>query len=158
MSLVIDDLTLHRAWVETIARWHFEEWGLLTGSQSREKYRASLESDLRTNGIPSTLVAYSGEEILGSVSLVLCDMNIRTELSPWLAQLFVVPNRRNRGVGSRLVESAVGRAQALGVQRLYLYTSGSLPIFYQRLGWAVRECVDYLGKERTVMQIDPTRE
>jgi GNAT superfamily N-acetyltransferase len=158
MSLIIEDLTLHRCWMETIARLHFQEWGLLTGSESREKYRASLESNLLTNAIPSALVAYSGDELLGSVSLVLCDMNIRTELSPWLAQLFVVPNRRSRGIGSRLVGSAVRRAQALGFERLYLYTSGKLPIFYQSLGWSVRECVDYLGKQRTVMQIDTSGE
>jgi len=144
--------------METIARWHFEQWGPLTGSESKEKYQAALESGLLTNAIPSALVAYSGDELLGTVSLVPCDMNIRTELSPWLAQLFVLSNRRSRGIGSRLVASAVRRADALGFERLYLYTSGTLPIFYQRLGWTVRECVDYLGKERTVMQIDLTRD
>jgi predicted N-acetyltransferase YhbS len=154
MSLVVEDLTLHPGWIGTIARWHFDEWGPLTGSESSEKYRASLECGLLTNAIPSALVAYSGDNLLGSVSLIACDMNIRTELSPWLAQLFVMPNQRSRGIGSLLVRSAVDRAQTLGFGRFYLYTSGNLPLFYQRLGWTVRERVDYLGKERTVMQIE----
>jgi len=36
---------------------------------------------------------------------------------------------------------------------LYLYTSGTLPSFYERIGWIRRENVYYKDKDRTVMEM-----
>jgi GNAT superfamily N-acetyltransferase len=72
-------------------------------------------------------------------------MTIRAALTPWLAQLFVTPAYRKGGIGGALVEAAVAHVRELGYDQLYLYTSGELPRFYQRLGWDIREMVPYRG-------------
>jgi hypothetical protein len=41
-----------------------------------------------------------------------------------------------------------------GTRRVYLYTSGTLPEYYTRLGWQLVERLQYLGRERTVMDYD----
>jgi predicted N-acetyltransferase YhbS len=74
-------------------------------------------------------------QLLGSANLVACDLPPRPELTPWLAQLFVEPNRRRHGVGAALVRAALERARQCGYRRFYLYTSGTLPQYYRRRGW-----------------------
>jgi hypothetical protein len=57
-------------------------------------------------------------------------------------------------IGAALVRAAAARTKSLGFRRLYLYTSGDLPRYYERLGWVIDERVEYLGKERTLMHYD----
>jgi predicted N-acetyltransferase YhbS len=80
-------------------------------------------------------------------------MDVRSELKPWLAQLYVDSREKGRGIGSALVHAAVERTRKLGFGCLYLYTSGTLPSFYERIGWIRRENVYYKDKDRTVMEM-----
>ena len=150
--MIIEDLGAHRECINTIARWHFDQWGPLTGADSLDQYVRMLEQSAGSDSVPCVLVALAGAEPLGSASLVRCDMAIRPELTPWLAQLFVTPASRGRGVGAALVNAVARRAERCGFKRLYLYTSGELPRYYERLGWVARERVTYLGRERVVME------
>ena len=152
--MIIEEIGSHRDWITTIARWHFDQWGRLTGSDTLAEYVRMLQQSAGSGSVPTVLVASDGTELLGSASLLRCDMTIRADLTPWLAQLFVTPAHRRGGVGAALVKAVAQQAKRLGFERLYLYTSGDLPRYYERLGWVVRERVAYLGKERTVMEFD----
>ncbi len=154
--MVIEKLTLHSDWITTIARWHFDQWGPLTGSNTIEEYTSFLDDATKCTTVPSVLVASLDGEPMGSATLLRCDMEIRNNLTPWLGQLFVAPRHRKRGIGTALVRAVAAEARRIGYDRLYLYTSGELPQFYDRLGWSVRERVYYLGKERAVMHYDLT--
>jgi predicted N-acetyltransferase YhbS len=149
--MLITDLGEHPSWIPTLARWHFEYWGPLTGAASLDAYVAALTSAAQNRTVPSVLVAVTEGELLGSANLVGCDLPARVALTPWLAQLFVEPTRRREGVGAALVRAVLRRAQECGHQRIYLYTSGTLPKYYIRLGWRLVERLQYLGRERTVM-------
>ncbi len=115
-------------------------------------YQVLLSRNASAGSLPLTLIAVNRDRLLGSVNLVDCDMDIRPGLKPWLAQLYVDPGERGRGVGASLVHAAVERSRKLGFTRLYLYTSGTLPSFYERAGWRKREAVHYKSKDRTVME------
>ena len=52
----------------------------------------------------------------------------RRDRSPWLAGVFVVPERRGGGIGVALVRRATAEAARFGVERL----QG----FYRNLGWS----------------------
>jgi len=104
--------------------------------------------------VPSVLVAVLKGELLGSANLVASDLPPRPELTPWLAQLFVAPTRRRAGVGAALACAILERARQCGHPRVYLYTSGTLPQYYSRLGWRVVERLASLERERTVMVYD----
>lgn len=63
---------------------------------------------------------------------------------------------QRRGIGAMLVHAVVEEAGKQRVSALYLYTTGKENEgFYARLGWSVRERVDYLGKQRVIMEIAP---
>jgi GNAT superfamily N-acetyltransferase len=152
--MLIENLQLHRECIPVIARWHFEPWGPLTGAKTLHSYTRLLEAAAKSSGIPSVLVALLDDVLVGSVSLVASDMSIRPALTPWLAQLFVAPEHRRKGIGMALVRAASDRIRSFGFRWLYLYTSGGLAQYYEKLGWKIEERVEYLGDERTVMRHD----
>ena len=149
--MVIGDLGDHLAWVPVLARWHYDQWGPLTGASSFDDYVVLLTEAAASRTVPSVLVASDEGELLGSANLVARDLPSRPELTPWLAQPFVQPTRRRLGVGAALVRAVIERARQCCHPQVYLYTSGTLPHYYGRLGWRSLERLHYLGHERTVM-------
>lgn len=150
--LLIAPLAPGSPWITEIARLQFAHWGALTTQPSEEAYAAFLGEAAASPDLPRTFVARRGETLLGSVNVVRNDMTIRPNLTPWLGQLFVLPEARGTSVGERLCAAAAGHAAALGYASLYLFTSGTLPSYYRERGWSDVEEVEYLGRDRTVMR------
>ncbi len=151
----IEYLGDNAALITTLAQWHYEEWRYLNPNTPIERYIARLQSHLGRKRIPTTFVALSGGILMGSSSLVAYDMDIRMDLSPWLASLYVTPLYRRRGVGSALVHRVIKEADALGVETLYLFTPDREG-FYIRLGWSTVERVEYRGYEVVIMALEIT--
>ena len=152
----IESAADHLDLIPTIARWHWDEWGHADPHGSLESWTEGLRGRTHRDGIPTTLVALRGDELLGSVTLVAHDMPDRPELAhltPWVAGTFVRPEERGRGVGRALMEAAAATARSLGVSTLYLYTSTARP-FYERLGWRVVAETSYEGEDVAVMSVD----
>jgi GNAT superfamily N-acetyltransferase len=136
---------------KTIADIQFSFWGSLTGYRSAVDYECFLRRAAISSALPAVLIAMRNDDFIGSVNLLENEMPIRPELSPWMGQLFVIDEERDRGVGRILVDAAIAHAATLGYRRLHLFTSGTLPQFYNSLGWKPLETIEYLGKLRTVM-------
>jgi predicted N-acetyltransferase YhbS len=117
-----------------LAGWHHREWAELLPGWSLDQAVAELRSHTGRRQIPTTLVAVAGDQVLGSASLVVADLDGWERLSPWLASVYVLPQWRGRGIGGRLVTRAVEEARGLGVPVLYLWTAGQQG-YYARLGW-----------------------
>src|SRR6188508_2886397 len=120
----IESIALHRDQVATLAAWHHAQWGHLYSHWTYEVAFAELgEQAARGQGLPTTLLALDGEDLLGSVSLVFEDApELQEHGSPWLASLYVKPDARGRGIGASLVRAALERAGEEGVDQLFLFT------------------------------------
>jgi GNAT superfamily N-acetyltransferase len=150
----IEYLADHPSLVPVLADWHHRQWSHFRPGETVAERAARLQESARRDRCPLTLVALAGGELLGSASLLPHDMEIRRDLTPWLADLYVAPVHRHRGLGSALVQRAVQEAARLGFETLYLFTtSRENESLYAALGWSVRERVQYLGALRVVMQI-----
>jgi predicted N-acetyltransferase YhbS len=151
----IDYLADHMHWAPLLARWHHREWGGLLPDWTAEHALAELQSHSGRTGIPTTLIACDGDELLGSVSLVPEDAPGLADATPWLASLYVAPVHRGRGIGSALVRRAVAEAARLGVARLHLYTPHHED-FYRALGWQPMARLHLGGCAVSVLWIAPT--
>jgi GNAT superfamily N-acetyltransferase len=143
----------HLELVDTIARWHWNEWGHSDPDGSLQSWTEGLRERTNRDSIPTTYVALHDDKPIGSVTLVEHDMSTRLDLSPWVAGVYVKPQHRGRGVGSALVQHAVAEAANMGVKRLYLYTNPARE-FYEKLGW--RHVADdfYEGQPVIIMDIE----
>lgn len=142
--------------IPTLAQWHYEEWASLRPDDSVEARIARLNSSCGHGRVPLTVVAVSDGELLGSASLIEHDMDNRLELYPWLAGVFVMPERRRQGIGAALVRRIVDEAISLHVAKLYLYTVNNRS-FYADLGWSLMEHAVYRGKEVSIMSYSSSR-
>jgi len=146
-------LNEHPEFIPTLAKWHYTEWSYLHAVDSVERRISELEEEAKSDGIPQTFVAVSGDTLLGSASLIPHDMSIRMDLSPWLASVYVPVEQRNRGIGSALVRHVVKEAESLGYRIIYLFTPDR-EAFYVRLGWSLMERTEYHGHHVPIMTID----
>lgn len=155
-AIAIESLTVESGLPATIAAMQFANWGRSTGFDSAADYERFLCEAARAHRLPAVLVARRGEKFLGSVNLLVHEMTTRPQLSPWLAQLFVIAEERGHGIGSLLVRACLARFAELGFSRVHLYTAAatSLPAYYAALGWRTLEETEYLGKPRAVMAFD----
>ena len=54
---------------------------------------------------------------------------VRLDLDPWLASLYVVPQRRRRGHSLDLLRAAIELAAAAGAKRLHVFTESAEKLF-----------------------------
>jgi GNAT superfamily N-acetyltransferase len=122
--------------VFTVGRWLWDttyrrrglpmSWGL-----------SALEGHLGAGTIPATLVVLDRGEPLGALALVAHEPGdiYRAEQSPWMSDLFVVPQARGRGLGSMLLRAGERYARALGFPRVYTRVTGHADWFLAQ-GWS----------------------
>lgn len=145
------DLKEAREHLEPLARWHQDEWSRYNPGETLKGRIERMHTYLAPAFIPSMYLALDGR-LLGSAAVVARDMDIRPDLMPWLASVYVAPEFRGRGIGSRLVNHVVAQARASGVETLYLFTPDQRA-FYERLGWALFEEGRYHGDAVSLMSI-----
>jgi GNAT superfamily N-acetyltransferase len=159
-DIVIDYLANCPELAGELARLSWKEWQEIyhQRKQTLEDSQKNYRERMNTDRLPLTLVAVRAglavncRELVGMVSLKFHDMDTRPDLDPWLGGLLVLPEWRNRGVGTMLMHRATGEARRLDVPRLYLWTHSAEGL-YHKLGWQVVERSHYFGKEAVVMQI-----
>lgn len=151
----IDFLDQHREHVATLAEWHHRQWGHLYDEWTLQVAQAELADHASHRCLPTTLVLVDGDRALGSVSLVLEDApEFCDEGSPWLANLYVLPEARGRGLGARLVKAAVDLAAGQQLAQLFLFTPDHAS-FYERLGWRLIARTSLKGTPVDLMEIAP---
>jgi GNAT superfamily N-acetyltransferase len=133
------------------ARWRANAFSVLQTSFEQEL--RSMELFASDQGRGAVLVAKADGEPIGTCLLVESEVEPNHDVSPWLAGLFVVPERRRKGAGAVLVRAVEDQARQRGFSRLYLYTSDAVG-FYERLGWEVLDRTNWKGFDTALMVRD----
>ena len=152
-NITIDYLANHRELAHDVATFSYAEWHSLY--DQRGQTFADVESIIneraKVGSLPLAFVAFRREQVVGTVSLKVRDLEIRPDLTPWLGGLLVVSNWRHLGIGSLLIERALKEAKILKLRRLYLWTT-SAESLYLKLGWSEVERAEYCGRSIVVME------
>ena len=123
---------------DELAALHAAEWKHLYADWDVQAALAEFLNQKADGSLPATLVLHDEMELVGSVSVVFGDCPARPDLDPWLASLYVVPERRGQGHGLGLVQAAFELAAAAGVRRLHVFTESAEKLF-QRCGFEMLE-------------------
>ncbi|GGW52584.1 GNAT family N-acetyltransferase [Alishewanella tabrizica] len=136
--------------IPEIAKWHFQEWGELFPEKSEADFASDLAATLNDGTVPLSWVLMLDEQVVGTASILLDDMQTNRDLSPWLANIYLAPAARGKGLGKWLVQQVMLQAQQLGLTKLYLFTEDK-PEFYQQFGWQPLKQERYEGTLVTIM-------
>jgi len=149
--MIIEFLKDNPGFIDEIAALMFEEWGHIRQGTTMERYYNYLKEKQNIDKIPLTLIAKSeNNELLGFASLVISDMEINKDLSPWISGVFVLPEHRGKGFGGILVGRLEQLAKDFGYEKLYLYTFDK-ERFYSDLSWTKIKDEYYLNSNVGVM-------
>jgi GNAT superfamily N-acetyltransferase len=140
--------------IPTLAAWHHAQWGELNPQKTLDDRISAFERHLTETPVPATFVAIEDGQPLGSASLVEHDLPTHSQLSPWLASVYVAAEHRRRGIGGQLVRRVMEEARQLGVETLYLFTLDQEK-FYSELGWSLLERGEYHGFPIAIMTYRP---
>lgn len=139
--------------ISKIAKLLFDQWGHLTPGSTLDSAIEKVEMRCRGNGIPSAFVAETDSKPAGTVSIVKHDMEIRKDLSPWVASLYVAEEFRHRDIGRKLMIFIESYAREIGVERIYLFTPDKQKM-YSFLGWNHFEEIEYRSVMVSIMVKD----
>jgi len=96
-----------------------------------------LVDGTKQSTFPHTLVAVTDEgEFAAMGSAKLSELPTHPEKVHWVGEIFVLPEQRGKGLGSRITQVLAEYAFSEGVSSLFLYTPDQQSL-YRRLGWSV---------------------
>jgi len=147
---LIDEYPGH---IPLVAEWLYNEWiwRLPNGSVSLAQSILTTMPDIFT-GLPVAFIAIQNFEPVGVARLTIHDMDTRKEISPWLANVYVPTQHRNKGVGTALCKTVIMKAYELGFKDLYLFTPDQ-ESFYLRQGWKTIEVTTHRNEPVVIMKI-----
>lgn len=137
--------------LNTLARWHHDEWQDFNPGQTLADRITKMTSYLDNNFIPTTYVGLANNKPVGSAAIIASDMETHKELSPWLASVFVAPEHRRKGYASQLINHLINRTREQGIDKLYLFTPDQAAL-YAGLGWEFLQEENYKGEQVVLME------
>ncbi|MCL1865356.1 MAG: GNAT family N-acetyltransferase [Spirochaetes bacterium] len=121
-----------------LAYWSYLNWFINRDLSFRlvmYEYKKRAES----NELPCSFVALCNEFPVGMVSLRTVDLQSREDLTPWLSALYVLPDYRNRGIGSELINAVLDLSREKGFKKIFLFLDNrdiiKLEKYYSTRGW-----------------------
>jgi GNAT superfamily N-acetyltransferase len=132
----IEQLRHNLGLVGEIANTLHQSWGDLPPWSTADKIRERLLAGTGNTDFPRVLVAVSESGAFAATgSVKLFELPSCPAMVHWVGEIFVRPEHRGKGLGSRVTQALSEYAFARGVQQLYLYTPDQQSL-YARLGWA----------------------
>ncbi len=120
--------------IPTLTRWFLAQWPEYFAERTPADIGEDFSAEANRHGLPVRLVAFSGGELAGTITVRDRAMRILPECQPGLGGLFVVERYRGRGIATELVRAGMILAREQGYERIYAATAAAHGIL-ERLGW-----------------------
>ena len=131
----IDDNTL-----DIITVWMLDWWGK-DQDYSYEKLRYFLEHTMQKDKLPQTYGLFLDGKIIGMCQFSLEDLDVRPDIYPWLANLYIDEKYRGKGYGRILIENATKKAyEIVKYDEIFLFTEHVG--LYEKFGWEYIEDIE----------------
>lgn len=96
-------------------------------------------------------MTFEDAEPVGCGALKADSIASHTHLTPWAAAGYVVPTRRGRGIGARLLQAIVAHAAHLGYPHVYCGTSTAIGLM-RRAGWQEVKVIVHDGQPLVIFR------
>jgi RimJ/RimL family protein N-acetyltransferase len=132
--ITIGFLADHLDTVPTLAGWFRDQWPDYYADWSQAEMEQDFLSDASRNRLPSRLVAFESNELVGTIVLREHGTETLPEFQPELGGLYVVESHRGQGIGTELVQAGMKLALDQGYKTVFATTVAAAGIL-EGLGW-----------------------
>lgn len=138
----IEFLADHLDSIPTLVKWFRAQWSHYYANWSDEEMMQDFLEDVSRTSLPSRLVAFKSNELVGTVILRDSETETPSEPQVELGGLYVVESYRGLGVGTELVQAGMNLAREQGYSEITATTVNAAGIL-ERLGWRFIKTVQY---------------
>jgi RimJ/RimL family protein N-acetyltransferase len=132
--ITIGFLADHPDTVPTLAGWFRDQWLDYYADWSQAEMEQDFLSDASRNRLPSRLVAFESNELVGTIVLREHGTETLPEFQPELGGLYVVESHRGQVIGTELVQAGMKLALDQGYKTVFATTVAAAGIL-EGLGW-----------------------
>lgn len=141
----VDDKTLN-----IMTTWMYNWWGEDEG-YTFDAVKCFMEHSLLKDRLPQTYGIFLDNEIIGMYQFTLEDLDVRPDIYPWLANVYIDSNYRGKGYGKLLLETVKDNAlKNTNFKSFYGYTMHTN--LYEKFGWVYQEDIDTHKKEARIQR------
>ena len=132
----------HLHTIPTLVKWFRTQWSDYYADMSDEEMTQDFLEDISRTSIPTRLVAFEANEVVGTIVLRGSGTETFPEHEPELGGLYVVETQRGHGIGTDLVQAGMKLARDQGYTAISATTVKAAGIL-ERLGWEFIKTVQY---------------
>jgi len=137
--------------LNTITTWFYEWWGKRDG-YNFEAVRCFVEHSMQKDRLPQTYALFLDSKIIGICQLAYEDLSIRPDIYPWIANLYIDEEYRNKGYARILLENVNKTLKDnTEFEELFLYTKHIG--LYEKFGWEFIGDLDTYNKEPRIQRL-----
>lgn len=140
--ITIDFLADHLDVIPTLTKWFRAQWADYFANMSDEEMTRDFLEDISRNSLPTRLVAFDADRVVGTIVLRKQETETMLEDQPELGGLYVMESYRGRGIATELVQAGMEVARQQGYETVSATTVAAAGIL-ERLGWKFIETVQY---------------
>lgn len=140
--ITVEFLADHLDAIPTLTKWFRAQWSNYYANFSDEEMTKDFLEDISRTSLPSRLVAFESNELVGTIVLREGDTEILSEPQPELGGLYVVESHRGQGIATELVRAGMKLAHEQGYTTVSATTVAAAGIL-ERLGWQFIKTVQY---------------
>jgi len=101
--------------------WMYNWWGVKEG-YIFDAVKCFMKHSLQKNRLPQTYGLFLDDTIIGMFQFTYGDLNVRPDIYPWLANVYIDEKYRNMGYGRKLLESVPNIAKEnMNFNTIFLY-------------------------------------
>ena len=140
--ITIDFLADHLDTIPTLTKWFRHQWSDYFANWSDEDMMKDFLEDISRNSLPTRLVAFESNKLVGTIVLRESETETLSESQPELGGLYVEESYRGHGIGTELVRAGMKLAREQGYSTVSATTVKAAGIL-ESLGWKFNKTVRY---------------
>lgn len=137
--------------LDIMTNWMYNWWGKEDG-YTFDSVKCFLEHSFLKDRLPKTFGLFHNGRIIGMFQFTYEDLEVRPDIYPWLANLYVDEEYRNKGIGRILLEKVNEVSKtSLNFNELYLFTKHIG--LYEKFGWVYISDLDTYTKNPRIQRL-----
>lgn len=123
-----------------ITTWIYERWGEKE-NYTFEEIKCFMKHSMQKDRLPQTYGLFLDNRIIGMYQFTYEDLDVRPDIYPWLANVYIAKEYRKKGYGKNLLLNIKEKAkEKTPFKEIFLYTKYTG--FYEKFGWTFVSEID----------------